>query len=431
MLKIDEKKKKIVFKNIFKIIIILLIILCIAFGSYKLYLYLINREYFKYEEKMNTYGFNILYNNASANTYEYVGKSEALKIIISAVLGENDLSSYQIYSDFNQFKNEDFVDYAEEKNILAVEEINKDNCEEKASYINVIKYLSGANINILDKEIDENIEVLFKNYNTFSNEEKYYIKDAIYSKVIDNKKVNFNKNKKVTKGMLNKIIVNFVENNNLLTINGEEINKDNTTMPSNASDYPYTLKSVENSVYEIPNYSFLEAGGVANDIYVDKKNYYQQISYNVEKYFDIILNVDYNTIDANTLWNSLWDLATFEVELEDAQKYVDFVKENKIKITGSAKVQLPCIYHDGFGYRARTKIEYNIENSNINKNLIFADFKNETDVEYSLGKNTQIIDVPIYTKMNSMGMYVTIKPLIKSVAGNVKDIYSYYENTEY
>jgi hypothetical protein len=380
---------------------------------------------------MNTYGFNKLYDNSSANTYEYVNKSEALKIIIAVALGQNDLSMYQFYSDFNEFKNQDFVSYAERKNIVAVKEINKDNCEEKVSYMDVIKYLSEVNKNLLDKELDENVEVLLKNYNTFSTEEKYYIKDAIYNKVIDNKKANFNKNQKITKGMLNKIIINFVENNNLLTVNGEEINKDKSTMPSNASDYPYTLKSVENSVYEIPNYSFLNAGGVAKDIFSEKKTYYQQLSSNIEKYFDIILNVDYNTINSDTFLDSLWDLSTFGLESEDVQKYVDFVKENKVKITGSAKVQLPCIYYDGFGYRARTKIEYNIENSNINKNLIFPDFKNETDVDYTFGKNTQIIDVPIFTKMNSTGMYVTIKPLIKSVAGNVKDIYSYHENTNY
>ena len=42
------------------------------------------------------------------------------------------------------------------------------------------------------------------------------------------------------------------------------------------------------------------------------------------------------------------------------QEIKKVVKTNKIKLAGSAKVQIPILYFDGTYYRVRTKLEFKI-----------------------------------------------------------------------
>ena len=190
-------------------------------------------------------------------------------------------------------------------------------------------------------------------------------------------------------------------------------------MPSNKDEYPYTLASVDKSVYEIENYKCIEDRySNAKDTYTVKKNLYPQIESRINKYFDAILNIDYTTINVNSLKNKLKYLMLYGVDTQELEEYVKYVKEHKIIMKGSSKVNFPAVYYDGRNYRVRTTIEIEYINGDTNKNLFYGDGV-DSNIEYDKDKTKIVLDVPMGESIDSTSLSIFNSSLKSWTSGTV------------
>ena len=265
------------------------------------------------------------------------------------------------------------------------------------------------------------------------------IKDAINNGVIKNSNSKFDGDKKINKGALNKLIIDYVESASILAPKGQTIRQEEFDMPKNEKEYPYILEDISNEVYEMEKYKFDETSYKNSiELYDSFKDYYIAVQRKVENYYNTVLNVDYQTITVDTFKEGIYaDITEFEDGTKDVdipelssedlvqiEKYVEYVKNNKIKITGTAKVQMPIIYFDGRVYRARTKLEYNIENTDTLNNILFLDLENgDNTYSYNRGQNTEYIDVP-FTKTFG-DLYLEFTQIKKCVVGNIQEDLEY------
>ncbi|HUC91962.1 MAG TPA: copper amine oxidase N-terminal domain-containing protein [Paenibacillus sp.] len=141
-----------------------------------------------------------------------------------------------------------------------------------------------------------------------------------------------------------------------------------TDLPKNAKDYPYILDDMPNEMYELGYpYSNPERSKVSAVLYETIPEYNKRnvdIWMNRLKDFGALwLNVDYKTIDDN------WAQALFATKMQNSnaelkyiQRYVDWVKENKIQIEGYLDPEPSMIFNDGFGadyVRSKFRIKFN------------------------------------------------------------------------
>ncbi len=451
----DKPKKKIKSKiTVIFIIVALLVLLLAGFGVYKLVEFFRFNVYSEYQTKMNNYAFSDLYNNSTARNSDYVTKSEALKLIIAAALNRNDIKDLVDYSDIidegdtdteegftdennqtnvdentpyeyvEKYTNGMWVDYALNKGIISQKDINQDNANEKATYLEVIKYITSVKKNLLKIDLVSTTTPEFKDINAYTVEEQSNISDLVSTGIIDNSNKNLNGNKKIRKGELNKLIINLVEKNNLITINGEKLNINKEKEPSNVKDYPYILANVDKSIYETKDFKADEKKYKnALQCFKEMKEQYLQIDEIVSIYFNTILNISYDNLSdekIEEMKDNLRIMDNYYDGIEDLDKYIEYVKANNIKITGSAKVQMPAVYFDGVNYRARTKIEYNIESANNLNNVLYKDLTLQNSQSYKIGKTQKIIDVPLSFRADSSDiMYVVPLPISNMIAGEI------------
>ncbi|MEG1343946.1 MAG: hypothetical protein RSD14_00315 [Clostridia bacterium] len=402
--------KKKIFKSKLSILFILLGILCIAaigFGVYELVYHLKYKNYFKYEDSMKVYGFDIMYDNSSSKTGQKVTKSEALKMAIVASLNENDITNY-IDKPVEDYKNAIWVDYALRAGIINKDEINKANAQDKVTYAEVIRYFSNAKLKILGKTLDTSEHASLKDYEMYTPDEKIAIDDIIYNKLIVENTKKINGKHYVFKGQINEIITNYVNKYSTIALAGEKLNINPEKIPSNAGVYPYTLATVDKSAYEIPfnindNKTFINP----KELYRKNKDLFASMKYISESYFNNILNVDYTTIDKDAMKKEMKKYVLVNDTDENYQKYVDYVKENKIKIEGKATAQIPAIYYDGSVYKVRMKLTFEIKNSNTKENLLFQDLLQRDKIVYENDKYTIYIDVSMSNAIGTNTLYIS------------------------
>lgn len=212
----------------------------------------------------------------------------------------------------------------------------------------------------------------------------------------------------------------------IVTNEFDKINTNKETMPSNSNIYPYTLTTVDKSVYEIP---FYKPEGEKRyidpiSVYERRKAYYPEIAFNMESYMDGILNIDYNTITKEDLISRISSDCYYRILDEDIDAYINYVKTNKIKITGTSHVQMPILYYDGLCYRVRTKIEFSIDNAIVKENLLLGDLNSAQKISYSKDKYSLIVDIPTGFKEEKLFLYVLnmgrIQDMIAGSIGNGK-----------
>lgn len=428
---VDKKSKKKVDKKVVKsritiavIIVSILLVGLAVYGIISLINYNKYKPYICFEETMKTYGFDKVYNNESAKTGESITKSEAIKMVLSCIFNTSDISGFakEPEGDDN-YENAIWVEYAKFRGIISDSDINKDNAKDKATYIEVIRYLANAKTKILEKELDSAPSMKVKDLDNYKSDEQVAIEDMIANEIItiNTKKIKGNKN--IFKGQMNELISNFAIKYNTITVNGEKININEDKMPSNKDQYPYTLASVDKSVYEIENYESdnkIEDAKSPKETFSIRKEYYEQIINRIEDYLDTILNIDYNTITENNFKEDILRVSLYDISDETINKYVMYVKENKIKIAGEGKVQLPAIYYDGKNYRVRTKINYEVISAANLNNLLFEDLLNEEEIKYEFGKQEIIVDIPMARELTTNTLYVNVGTLFDSIAGKVK-----------
>lgn len=428
--KIENTKGKKVFKSKITILLIAIIIIVII-AVILMFIFMGNKSNVDYDNDMISYGFDKLYNNETAKNDETVSKSEVLKMVIGVALNRDsiaelldlttiipDYDGYSDYEDKLEYDNQLWVEYAKSFEIITENEITKENQDDKATFIEALTYLSKAKTKILKKTLDTEVDVKVKNLEALKADQQFAIKDMIKNGIIEDKDYDWRKT--LNKGDLNKLVINFALQYNTLTLDDEKVNVNKAKEPSNIADYPYTLANIDKSVYEIANYvADSDSYKNAKLTYGDIKTEYSIFKYDVEKYLNTILNVDYNTITEETFKEELMDATLNLISNEDIAEYVKYVKDNNIKITGSAKAQMPAIYFDGEVYRVRTKIEYTVE-SNVMENVLFGDLGNDTVFKYDNNKKDMIIDIPVDVIEDYDLLYVVKVPIQNTIAGNVK-----------
>lgn len=349
----------------------------------------------EYSKQMDNYGLSNLYNNEKSTSFDKVTRTEAIKLIIGTFSNVGDLSKYSPVED--TYTNEYWVKYAIEEGLFTAEELNKKNASDKITYIEFIEYISRAQVKILGKELDTSVYPNFSDISNITSEQLYALSDLIAKDIIENNNSKIHPNKDIYKGEANKLILNVIKHFNLLLPEGKRYNVNEDKVPSNSSEYPYTLFDVEKSVYE-KQFIKVSEEDFKNpiEVYPTVRTTIVDIVSNVENYYNMVLNVDYETINKDSFISILEEAALFSVEDYTVEDYIEYIKSNKIKLKGNAITQLPILYYDGEDYRLRTKIEFEILSSDTKENILYFDSENENStIVYEANKYSFFIDTII------------------------------------
>ena len=377
-------------------------------------------KYEKYEDKMDLYGFSQVYDNGRANTRDKVTKSEAVKMVLACLYNVPSIEGIALPTE-ETYSNAIWVEYAIKQGFVTREEVNASNADDKVRYQEVLVWLYNIKAKALNIEPDTEDNFNVKDINAYNADQQLAIKDLLNSGVITVNTNRINGTQKLYKGKLNELIVNFAEEYNTITVGNSKININLEKIPSNADRYTYTLANVNKDIYEIPFVNDGKEGFISPiDYYPANKQYFTQIKTYVEGYYDYLLTVDYNNISIQQMKRKLKKYAYVEFSDEELQKYVDYVKNNKIKLNGKSTAQFPCVYFDGTDYRVRVKLEIVVENSDTKENLLFGD----TKTTYSDTQATIYIDAILAKNETSETLFVVNTPISKMVVKNSGSVLS-------
>ncbi len=406
-IKLKSKKLYIILTLIVIVILIFIVFLNIYLNNEKY------KVYFKYEEKMQTYGFDKMYNNKTAKTSESVTTAEALKLALSAVFNTYDISGFA--AENNEYENAIWVQYAKD-NEITKEDINVDNFNNNVRYIDVITYFENCKIKFLENESVKDTEVNIQDINKFTVDQQTAIKDMVASQIISIQKNNLNGNNYIFKGQLNELVVNFVEKYNTIAPSGEKLNINPEKLPNNAEEFPYTLATINKSIYEKEFFSGYDLKELSpKELYTYKKEYYPQVEVITEEFFDAILNIDYRTITEESLRSKIEPYYIFEAEDFAISFYVKHVKENEIIIEGSSQLQFPIIYFDGVSYRARLRLKFEVKQSKTKDSLLYLDMLDTLKETYEIESYDILVDYYLTNAMGNNNMYISEKKLYNAI----------------
>lgn len=414
----QDKKNKIIFTM--SIILIVIVAIAVIFLGYTL-ININYSKYEKYEDKMDIYGFSQVYNNGKANTREKVTKSEAVKMIIACLYNVSEIDGIALPTE-ETYSNAIWVEYAIKQGIVTKEEVNASNADDKVKYQEVLVWLYNIKAKILNIEPDTSANYNIKDINAYNADQQLAIYDLLNSEIIVTNTKRIDGKKKLYKGKLNELIVNFAEKYNTITVGDARININEDKIPSNANMYPYTLASVQKEIYEI-NFVNAQKEGFISPIsyYPDNKQYYSQIKSYVENYYNYILTVDYNTISKEQIKRKLKKYVLEDFDDAKLDEYVNYVKDNHIKLNGKATAQLPCVYYDGQDYRVRVKLEIVVESSDTKDNILLYDLDGST-ISYNSNQITVYIDTIMNKNDTSETLFIkegTIKPMIVKTSSSI------------
>ena len=395
-------------KNKIRTIIISTIIVLAIIGALVVSYILANinyNRYKKYEEKMNIYGFSQVYDNQRANTKDKVTKSEAVKMVLSCLYNVPDIEGIAMQTD-KTYSNAIWVEYAKKQGIVGMDEVTESNADDKVKYQEVLVWFYNIKSKILNMEPDTENKENVKDINAYNGDQQLAIYDLINSGVIVENTKNINGNQKLYKGKLNELIVNFADKYNTITVGNARININEDKIPDNYDIYPYTLASVEKSTYELALKNEGEDGFISPiELYRDNKQYYAQIKEYIEGYYGYLFNVDYNNISTEQMKRRLKKYAASEFDEKTLEEYVEYVKKNKIKLSGKVTVQMPCVYFDTQKYRVRTKIEFEVVSSDTKDNLLYYDLTGKK-LTYQNEKYTLYADIIMTKNENNKSLFI-------------------------
>ncbi len=411
----DKNSKKVVkkkdnskrIKKIIKLAIILLAIILVIVGIVFLIRVIKYSKYEEYTKQMDKFGLSFVYDNGKSTSFEKVTKSEAMKVIISSLTSFK--SMQKLVSSESQYENEPWVTYAISKGIITEKDINKDNQSNKITFAEFVAYFANARIKIAGQTLDTSIYPNYSDIDSVTSEQLYAISDLIANGVIENSNSKINANRVLYKGELNKYAVEIIKKFNLFIPAGKKFNISEEKIPSNIDEYTYTLFDVDKETYE-KAFIVKKQEEFMNPVkvYPNIRTNVEFLMDNVHNYYNAILNIDYETIDITKLQAEIKNNALFEPEITILQQYVEYNKNNKIKLKGTATTQIPIIYYDGINYRVRTKIELEILNSNTKENLLYLDLQDDiNNIIYDNTKYTFYVDVKIdSSSKDGIAMYV-------------------------
>ena len=418
----QNKPKEVSLFTILFVIILLAAFVGIYFGVRYL---VITLKYSSYTDKMIHYGYNELYDNHKATATQNVTNAELIKVIIGSI--ENNKDIYNLYYKANKNITEDnnwlaYADYLGVNSGITISELEKNATTIDAVMLLVKTLESIEGIGLSKTTLKMSDSKLSK----FTKDEQALISKAVTLGVIKNKNSSLSDNN-IIKGELNKLVISVIEtyatmhyDKTVVNENGEIVRQnisivtDKEKLPENHKDYPYIVDNIEKEVYEY-DYNILTKRTYKNpkQTYQVMGYLYGQTSDLIVRYFNKILNVDYATITTLNFLESITHDVAYLLDEQDVKTYVDYVKENKIKIQGEATPLLPIMYNNGEQYVVRTKITFNVLNSNTQYNLLFGDENNS--VKYNSQQITMYVDVPMGTTLNSNSLLVYVDCLARHI----------------
>ena len=400
----QEKDKKDRIRTIIISIIIAVVVIIVVFLGYTI-LNINYSKYDKFKEKMDVYGFSQVYNDGDCNTSDKVTKSEAIKMILSCLYNVQNIEGIALSTD-KTYSNAIWVEYAIKQGIVTSDEINESNADDKVKYQEVLVWMYNVKAKILNIEPDTEAKVEVKDINAYNADQKLAIYDLINSGVITVNTKNINGNQKLYKGKLNELIVNFAEQYNTITVGDARININEDKIPENAEKYPYTLASVQKDTYEMEFINDGTEGFITPiELFKDNKQYYSQIKSYIENYYGYLVNINYENITVEQMKRKMKKYALNAFDEQILTDYVNYVKANKIKLTGTVTAQMPCVYFDGENYRVRTKIEFNVESSDTEDNILYYDLTEEK-ITYNEKQYTLYLDVIMAKNEESQTLFI-------------------------
>ena len=408
----SKNKKNKVTKKICILVVTLILIVAMIIGIAFLIRVISSSKYNEYCKKMDIYGLSEFFDNGRSTSFETVTKSEAIKIILTSILNLDDITKI-IDADEN-YLNQTWVDLAVEYGIINQDDLNEKEANDQITYIEYITYFQNARKAILKVDLDTSVYPNFSDIDDIEPEQLYALSEMVSQKLIENSNEKIKPNRVIYKGEFSKITIEIGENYNILIPKGKRIAINEDRMPSNKSEYPYILFDVTKDAYEKPMIIRNEEKFKStNNIYKNVRTNALQIMQAVESYYNAVLNVDYESISSIKFQNTLSENAIFDVDEEVANNYVNYVKENKIKLSGTALTQMPIIYYDGYNYRLRTKINFEILSADTKDNILYYDDLNyDYTIKYEKNKYEFYIDTVIDTVTNkSKMMYVWEKDI--------------------
>ncbi|MFJ2047251.1 S-layer homology domain-containing protein [Paenibacillus taichungensis] len=186
-----------------------------------------------------------------------------------------------------------------------------------------------------------------------------------------------------------------------------------TNLPKNAKDFPYILEDYPNEMYEMkPDITVdtTSAQLAKSDDYFNNKSLMDQWKQTTENYYNLMLNVDYRTIDeawANELFS--YHNQGFRVVLADMRRYVKWVKENKIIMTGSLVAEPSMVHRSkkwGY-YYIRTTYSFQIKSYNKYDKIMFDEHFMKVG-PFKKGKQYEgYSDIPLSTNSNTNDLKVS------------------------
>lgn len=168
-----------------------------------------------------------------------------------------------------------------------------------------------------------------------------------------------------------------------------------TNLPKNAKDFPYILEDIPNEMYEMRAY----IDRYLNNQYLNIAQTYDKYKLRtenvtawksrIEKYYGLILNANYNTINYDWAKEAYSYLNMLGSD-QGLREYVDWVKKNKIIIEGNLVVEPSIVYFSGESFHMRSAFKFRIISFNSYKNIIY-------DTSFHLKQNDNGI-LPAYKK---------------------------------
>lgn len=209
----NKKNKKKLNKKLIKVLLIPIVIIIMAVIAIYVYKYLKTDRPSYYETKMIEYDFAKTYNNGLPNDEENVTKSEAVKMIVNAILNGEDIDEYTDVDRSIYYENFAWVYYAQYFDAIEDNEITNENEAENITCIDAIRIFYNSKEKLLEREVhlDKISEpVKIKDERQFSEEELYALDDLITIGILKNN-YSIPKDELLTKELLNELIINLVD----------------------------------------------------------------------------------------------------------------------------------------------------------------------------------------------------------------------------
>ena len=373
-------------------------------------------KYKEYTDKMYYYGYNELYSNNKATAFQKVTNIDMLRVVLGAINNTTDIRTFTI----EKSEDEEKLWYQVAKDFNLATRIEEKKINKKATTIDAVIVILKTIEKSLGVTIDESkLEMSEKALEDFSELDRKYIAKAVNLGIIENKDSSL-KNSKIIKGELNKLVIELAnkyaimhyntvsyDENGFATKNDVYIVSDKEKLPKNYKEYPYVISNIDKSVYEMEfRVENEKTFKTPEEVYTTMGKLYGQIGNRISAYYNTLFNVDYNNITTYDFLKNINAHTTYELEYDEINEYVKYVKENKIILKGTAEPLLPIIYDTGENYVVRTKITFEVVNSNTNEDLLFGDKGN--NIKYNGKEITMIIDLPMGMTLNSNSLRVNV-----------------------